>query len=499
MKISKAISILLAVTLIFAAMPVFTAAVAEAESSEPYVVGSLPDLLSALAAAEAGDTIRVSTYGFWLDIDEKLVIPEGVSLTIGADRNDTHINLSAGVDNFGTLTCNGVVNHNEGGKLNNYGALYINELFNNNGCDIYNEGEMTWNETFIFNSGSINNEGSLFCNGHLHFNGSFHNNGLLKINAYDGVARFHTGAMYNGSDAMIIIDQFLYVAAGFNFINFGSLINNNDLQNLGTIINGGTIRVNRNGDFWNGGDLINKSELIIDGIMAIEKSLINYGMLTNNGFIRNLDESVFTNGGSFYNNFSFRNTGVVNNTGSIINTSENDYDNVAGSETNNYGGVIEGVATGITQYYKVTFDANGGSFPENESNILAMWIKEGQLILATPVVEYGNSLFLGWYMGDAAFDFNDAFIGHIELTAKWEERQIVGLKVDASVEKFPGNKNILTITVSKIHPNGFISKTTEVIPIQNNAAGTYIVGEFKVYVDTKGNTQIRECYIVGPA
>jgi len=32
--------------------------------------------------------------------------------------------------------------------------------------------------------------------------------------------------------------------------------------------------------------------------------------------------------------------------------------------------------------------------------------------------------------------------------------------------------------------------------INNNAAGTYQVGIYRVYVDTKGNTQIHECYIV---
>jgi len=35
-----------------------------------------------------------------------------------------------------------------------------------------------------------------------------------------------------------------------------------------------------------------------------------------------------------------------------------------------------------------------------------------------------------------------------------------------------------------------------VFTIANNSAGTYGVGGYKVYVDTKGNTQIRECYIV---
>ena len=32
--------------------------------------------------------------------------------------------------------------------------------------------------------------------------------------------------------------------------------------------------------------------------------------------------------------------------------------------------------------------------------------------------------------------------------------------------------------------------------INNNAAGTYTVGDYKVYVDTKGNTQVRSISIV---
>ena len=32
--------------------------------------------------------------------------------------------------------------------------------------------------------------------------------------------------------------------------------------------------------------------------------------------------------------------------------------------------------------------------------------------------------------------------------------------------------------------------------IKNNSAGTYVVGPYEVYVDTKGNTQVRECYMV---
>ena len=68
---------------------------------------------------------------------------------------------------------------------------------------------------------------------------------------------------------------------------------------------------------------------------------------------------------------------------------------------------------------------------------------------------------------------------------------------DAWVEKLNGNKNNLFITVTELYPNGAQPIVYEAkISIDNNAAGTYQVGPYKVYVDTKGNTQIRACYIV---
>jgi len=32
--------------------------------------------------------------------------------------------------------------------------------------------------------------------------------------------------------------------------------------------------------------------------------------------------------------------------------------------------------------------------------------------------------------------------------------------------------------------------------INNNATGVYNVGSYKVFVETRGNTQVRECYII---
>lgn len=67
----------------------------------------------------------------------------------------------------------------------------------------------------------------------------------------------------------------------------------------------------------------------------------------------------------------------------------------------------------------------------------------------------------------------------------------------ASVEKQNGNKNLLTIKVTEKYTSlDWETVAEEQFSINNNAAGTYDVGKFNVYVDTKGNTQVRECAIV---
>ena len=65
----------------------------------------------------------------------------------------------------------------------------------------------------------------------------------------------------------------------------------------------------------------------------------------------------------------------------------------------------------------------------------------------------------------------------------------------ASVTKLNGNKNILSVTVKEYWSNKSIETFTEIFSINNNAAGIYDVGGYKVFVDTKGNDQIRACYI----
>ncbi|MCL1974760.1 MAG: hypothetical protein FWG61_01195 [Firmicutes bacterium] len=75
------------------------------------------------------------------------------------------------------------------------------------------------------------------------------------------------------------------------------------------------------------------------------------------------------------------------------------------------------------------------------------------------------------------------------------------ISADAFVEKLNGNKNNLIISVTELVNNeesyGQTAVTyTALFSINNNAAGIYQVGPYNVYVNTKGNTQIREIYIV---
>ena len=72
----------------------------------------------------------------------------------------------------------------------------------------------------------------------------------------------------------------------------------------------------------------------------------------------------------------------------------------------------------------------------------------------------------------------------------------VGASASASIKKLTGYYNTLTITIIKRYSDGSTNTIKTAFMIKNNAAGTYPVGNCKVYVDTKGTDQIRECEVV---
>ncbi|MCL1905801.1 MAG: hypothetical protein FWG06_02195, partial [Clostridiales bacterium] len=74
--------------------------------------------------------------------------------------------------------------------------------------------------------------------------------------------------------------------------------------------------------------------------------------------------------------------------------------------------------------------------------------------------------------------------------------KVDNVTVSASVKKQNGNKNDLTITLTEYWNSGRVEVYTKTFSIANNAADKYSVGGYTVYVDTKGNDQIRECYVI---
>jgi len=95
-------------------------------------------------------------------------------------------------------------------------------------------------------------------------------------------------------------------------------------------------------------------------------------------------------------------------------------------------------------------------------------------------------------------DYNVAAAAALDFS--WMDARYAGIAwVDAYVTKLNGNKNDLTITVYEKWTDKSVRTFETKFSINNNAEGVYAVDgseDYKVYVDTKGNVQIRACYFV---
>ena len=168
-----------------------------------------------------------------------------------------------------------------------------------------------------------------------------------------------------------------------------------------------------------------------------------------------------------------------------------------------YPGIwIEGIKANDT--YDVSEYFYDVEVPKGVSNVtISVWPHEADYISndssseAIALLETGADakLFFEYngetYEIDFVLDGNNPFpeLGGGEVT-------LVSAVPTASVNKANGNKNDLTITVIETYSDGSTNKITTTISINNNSAGSYLVGSYIVYVDTKGNDQIRRCYIV---
>ncbi|MCL2767933.1 MAG: hypothetical protein FWE49_04340, partial [Synergistaceae bacterium] len=180
------------------------------------------------------------------------------------------------------------------------------------------------------------------------------------------------------------------------------------------------------------------------------------------------------------------------------------------------GYLDEDVLPGIAYEYHIVAYQGEGNSPASLPNVLVINVDKADLAaLIEEAGEFDENEYTNetWDPFAAALANALEVIGNEDATqedidAAWvdlyltmnalEKSVIVRVALNAWVDKKNGNKNDLYITVTEYYCNGKkVVATTEMFVIDNNAAGTYNVAGYKVYCDTKGNTQIRDLYIVG--
>ena len=151
------------------------------------------------------------------------------------------------------------------------------------------------------------------------------------------------------------------------------------------------------------------------------------------------------------------------------------------SELSDTPGVVEPAV------FTVTFvDFDGAVLDEQQ-------VEEGQGAVAPEDPAREGYAFTGW---DVEFGNITADLTVTALYEQNSEVTLVSATPSAYVTKFNGNENDLTITITELYSDGSANTLESTFRIGNNAADAYYVGAYGVYVDTKGNTQIRECRIV---
>jgi hypothetical protein len=301
------------------------------------------------------------------------LIPGGASVVISGTPIVTNFNI----DNFGSITLDGVT-------LTNGGSIYSGAVFNNNGEIINNQsfqnfGTLTCNGSFT-NNGSFasggpwtinagatftnNNTGNVNSTGAVTNNGSIENKGLFgQGNGFNHNGSFKNfpGATFNNN-----------FGSNFNMAATASILNEGNVFNDGNIINAGSIT--NIGTFRNNVSLVNQNSIVNNAAAQIQ----NYGTLTNNASLVN------HSGATLMNQFTIVNTGTINNSGSFENN--NIFDNKSTGIYSNLTG-----STYMNQFGSNLI--NAGSFTNNTSlnsngaiNNANIFVNNGTLNLNTGAV-----------------------------------------------------------------------------------------------------------------
>ncbi|MCL2626144.1 MAG: hypothetical protein FWD46_04935 [Cystobacterineae bacterium] len=173
------------------------------------------------------------------------------------------------------------------------------------------------------------------------------------------------------------------------------------------------------------------------------------------------------------------------------------------------GGEVRGDGSTATLYLleqptprisKIEVDRANGSIRISGADYETVeWIADGVVIATGETLLLGeHEAAIGNYVraqlkSKTGIAFTQPFSIGLEDNGKVE---LVRATPSASVQKLNGNKNELTLQIVEVYSDGTQQSIEKTLLIANNAAGVYEVGAYRVYVDTKGNTQVRECYLI---
>jgi hypothetical protein len=262
----------------------------------------------------------------------------------------------------------------------------------------------------------------------------------------------------------------------YGAVNGGGIYNNNGIVN----VNGGEIT--RNTAFYGGG-IFNDGTGVIN--MTAGRISGNYAS-SEGGGIRAGQGEINISGGEINDNGSYLGGGIFVAYYSRLNITGGE---ICSNTAVNYGGGIMHRSNGNGSSVSIENALISG----NSAGILGGGVYDENNNFPTNVIEIRNTVVSGNSAPNGGNLFSQ-LAGNIDF-------EPVLLSISASVEKLNGNKNSLTVSVCVLEYSVELKDTvtkeySESFSISNNAADTYEVGGYTVYVDTKGNDQIRACYVV---
>ena len=374
------------------ALPIWAAFVTSGDVTNPLVStawATLPDLQAKIDAAADNATITLDSD---TTITETLVI---TSKTLTLDLNGCTLRMTgtgsvlkvsgratltitdSSAAKSGTITGGNAEDGDGGGVyVEAYAAL---EMTGGciTGCRAEDGGGV-----YIDNNATLKMTGGCITDCHASYGGG----GIYSYeNLYmGGTAKIEKCTLNGGSDDAI------WNAEGVIYADGGTVD--------GTVNNQGTI-TRSNGTNANAATVFNKTVYMRGS--KYTKRCIEAG--TYNGTVENTGSIT---GGTFY--------GTVRNQKNSMGL------NITGSVTGGtfYGPIVNevgpGQVTGGT--FAVRFDTGDGTKPEPT---LVPW--NGKVPRPTSDPEKSGHTFVGWYLGDALYDFNTPVIAPLTLTAKWEK------------------------------------------------------------------------------